>query len=540
MIRPLQPKEARLARLTDAPLDLLVVGGGITGIGIALEAAARGKNVGLVEKNDWASATSSASSRLIHGGLRYLEHGEYGLVRESCIERARLLDNAAGWVWPERFCFPTFKEGRVGRFKLAAGLGLYTLVSTPRALGLPSISGKNAVARAVPGVDTTSLTGGGFYLDGATDDSRLAIAALATALDRGAICVSRVELTGIERGARRHTANLVDRETGESHQVEARAIVLAAGPFTDRLRDVAGLDGARWVQPTRGTHLVVPREKLPIDGAVIFDSQVDGRVMFLIPWPRYTVIGTTDLDATPDDPIRATKREVRYLLDSANALVPNAALTDDDVVSTWAGLRPLLAAREAEESARSREERVDVTDRIYTIAGGKLTGFRSMAESIVNRISKDEAWGLPRSNTSKLRLRGALPQRSKRPEWSTTDTLTRDPLDIAWERRYAGLVDQVDRFCSDQAGGRRPLDAETIKGEILWATNFEDCRGTADFLFRRTDLAYGPRNVADKAMESVQVILASRLRWSERRRIADLEEVESALTRLHAWRYDPD
>lgn len=538
MIRPLLPRSARIDRLVDGDLDLLVVGGGITGIGIALEAAARGKRVGLVERGDWAQATSSASSRLIHGGLRYLEHGEFGLVRESCIERARLLDNAAGWVWPERFAFPTFKGSRIGRLKLAAALGLYTAVSTPKFLGLPRISGKRSLIKAIPKIASETLRGGGFYLDGATDDARLAIAVLGTAIERGVDAISRMEFCGLERGPRRHTAQLRDLETGQELTTTARIVVLAGGPFADGLRQTAGLDDKPWVQPTRGTHVVVPRDRLPTDGAVIFDSKVDGRVMFLIPWPRYTVIGTTDLDADPNAPVRATRAEVQYLLDSANGLAPDAALNEDDVVSTWAGLRPLLAAEAQGPSARSREERVDVTDRIYTIAGGKLTGFRSMAEGIVDRISRDDAWERNTSQTRDLRLRGSLEHRTDRPAWSKLDRDLRDPLEHAWKRRYAGLVDQVDRYCSDQVGGRRTFDPETVVGEVYWAVNFEDCRGTADFILRRTDIGYGPRDVAERAIETVQVILTSRLKWSERRRLADLKEVNDALDRLHAWRED--
>src|SRR6185503_12324060 len=160
-----------------------------------------------------------------------------------------------------------------------------------------------------------------------------------------------------------------------------RAVILAGGPFTDGLRERAGL-GRGWIRPTRGSHVLVPRERLPTDGAVIFPSPLDGRVMFLIPWPRYTVIGTTDLDTDGESPVRATLAEVRYLLASANGLVPGAELGPADVVSTWAGLRPLLAANGDSPSARSREERVEREGSIYTIAGGKLTGFRSMAERL--------------------------------------------------------------------------------------------------------------------------------------------------------------
>ncbi|MEX1023643.1 MAG: glycerol-3-phosphate dehydrogenase/oxidase [Planctomycetota bacterium] len=536
MTRPLETRGSRLARLTSAELDVLVVGGGITGIGVALEVAARGKSVGLLERGDWAGATSSASSRLIHGGLRYLEQYDFDLVRESCLERARLLDNGAGFVWPERFAFPLFRSSRVGRAKLLAGLALYTLVSLPKPLGVPRLARRSTIAEAIPGIDERELVGGGLYLDGATDDARLAIAVLATAVERGAAAVSRIELVGLERGAVQHVARLRDVETGAEHTARARAVVLAGGPFADELRSTAGLHGRPWVQPTRGSHVVVPRERLPTDGAVIFDSAVDGRVMFLIPWPRYTVIGTTDIDASATDAVAATRAEVHYLLDSANALVPAARLAEPDVVSTWAGLRPLLRADDLGPSARSREERVESEERIYTIAGGKLTGYRSMAEGLVDRIAREQIWNAPRHVTRNLRLRGALPARLGVRPWSRYADDPRDDRSIAWERRYAGLADEVDRHCGQQPRGQEPLDRETLEGEVLWAANFEDCRSTADFLLRRTDIGYGPREIAERAIPRIREQLAARLGWNEARAERDREDALAALQRLHAWK----
>ena len=534
---PSPPTRAqRFAELERRAPDVLVVGGGITGAGLALDLAARGVRVALVERDDWASATSSASSRLIHGDLRYLEQFEFGLVRDSCLERGLLLRNAAGLVWPERFVFPLHRGGPVGRLKLAAGLGLYTLVSVPRVLGLPRMHGRATVERWIPGVRSEGLRGGGSYLDGGTHDARLTLAVVLSALERGAIALSRVEALALESGTSGARVRLRDRLSGEERDLTPRAVVLAGGPFTDELRARAGL-ARGWIQPTRGTHILVSRERLPTDGAVIFPSALDGRVMFLIPWPRYTVVGTTDIDASSSAPVRASYGEVRYLLDSANALVPAAGLGEDDVVATWAGLRPLLAADEASPSARSREERVERAESIYTIAGGKLTGFRSMAEHLGSRIARDLGIGEARAHspTRTLRLHGALSVPSARPAWSALPARSTDPCAVAWSRRYAALAPALADFCQRVEEGRAELDPETLLGEVDWAARYEDCLAARDFFLRRTDLSYGPRERVETLRERVLERLAHAFAWSSTRLQDERSELARALSAMHAW-----
>jgi glycerol-3-phosphate dehydrogenase len=523
---------------------VLVAGGGITGAGIALDLALRGVDVVLAERGDWASGTSSASSRLIHGGLRYLEQLELGLVRESCRERARLLRNAAGLVWPERFHFPVFRGGG-GRAKLAAGLALYTAVSLPHPLGVPRMIGARTLGRRVPGIAADGLRGAGVYLDGATDDARLALAVVLTAMGAGATALSRCEVLALERGAGVR-ARLRDRTNGEELELDLDAAVLAGGPGIDALRARAGLPGPSWVAPTRGSHVLVPRERLPTDGAVIFASPVDGRVMFLIPWPRYTVIGTTDVEAPPaelggEEAVRATRAEVHYLLDSANGLVPGAALGEEDVAGTWAGLRPLLAS-DADPSARSREERIAVEGRVVSIAGGKLTTYRAMAEAAAERVcallDRPADRGGP---TRALALRGALGRPVARPGWSglAPNGLPdpgAEPLRIAWSRRYAALAPAVRRACTQSPGGERPLDPETLLGEVDWAVAREDALLPSDVLLRRTDAGYGPD--ADAAVGTICRRMADLLGWSDEALAAAEDDARAALARQRAWRED--
>lgn len=529
---PPPPRDERIEALTARRFDVVVVGGGITGAGVALDLTCRGLDVALIERGDWGQETSSASSRLLHGGLRYLEQYEFGLVRESCLERALLLRNAAGLAWPERFTFPLFADGRVGRLKLAAGLALYTLLSLPHPLGVPSLVGADAARRAIPGV-RDGLIGAGRYLDGATLDARLVWSVVRTAIERGAVCASRVEAVAIEHAGANtiHRANAAGVEVRiadafdsgrDLGRVRADHAVLCGGPFTESLRSLASLDG-RWLSPTRGTHIVVPRAKLPTDGAVVFSTSVDGRVMFLLPWPGHTIVGTTDVDA-PVEPRGAGERgeasapEIRYLLNSANGLVPGADLGTGDVLSAWSGLRPLLAAPGEDPSARSREERVETEGSITTIAGGKLTGFRAMAEKLGSALATDFA-RRPNARGRRLVTRGASPTRDLR-LWGAVDAPVRRPTWSSAEpdadgRRRAALESRCGRFAAaarraEREGpfaDREPLDPATHWSDLVWAARFEDALEPADVFVRRTDLGYTRPDVAERCTDEVDALL---------------------------------
>jgi glycerol-3-phosphate dehydrogenase len=520
---------------------VLVVGGGITGAGLALDLRLRGLEVALVERGDWANATSSASSRLIHGGLRYLELGDYALVRDSCLERALLLELAAGLVWPEQFLYALRRGESPGRVRLAAGLALYTALSLPRPLGVARLIGAAAALRRVPQLERAGLLGGGSYLDGATHDARLALAVVASASAAGACCVSRVELLELEQGSSGVRAHVRDVLGERSFALGARACVLAGGPSTEELRARAGLTGA-WIQPTRGAHIAVPRERLPTDGAVILRSAVDGRVLFLLPWPEHTVIGTTDLDAPAGETPRATRAEVRYLLDSANGLAPGAALNEADVCTSWAGLRPLLAAYGQAPSQRSREERVEREGSLYTIAGGKLTGYRSMAERLGARIARELGRGQAQAHspTRTHRLWGALAQRVARPAWSALDARgqpRRASEHELLEQRYGSFAGEL--AARRAASAAAPLALGAHASDLRWSVEREDCLRLADFLWRRCDLGHAPRAQLEPLLPRLADELAALLGSSAAERSLGLAEAREQLERAHAWRLDP-
>ena len=336
-----------LDALGRAPFDVLVIGGGITGTGVARDAALRGLRVALVERDDFASGTSSRSSRLVHGGVRYLEHGEFHLVFESSRERRILLRIAPHLVRPLPFVWPVYERARIPAWKLQAGLFLYDLLSLFRNVGRAQRLTPSALAALEPKVRRDGLVGGARYYDAATDDARLTIANAQGAAAAGGVMLNHVEAHEliVEQGTVRG-AVVRDRPTGRCITVRAAAVINAAGPWSDTIRRLAVPATESGVRGTKGVHVSVPRARVGNHEALTLLSPVDGRVMFVLPaGDAFTIIGTTDTDYRGAlDLVRATADDVDYLLRSANAFFPDARLEGSDVVSAWAGVRPLVSS----------------------------------------------------------------------------------------------------------------------------------------------------------------------------------------------------
>lgn len=371
--------------------DVLVVGGGITGAGAARDAAGRGLRTALVEAGDFARGTSSLSSRLVHGGLRYLETLDLRLVFEASAERRRLLTLAPHLVHPQPFLFPVFAKGTVGFRKLQAGMWLYDALSLFRNIARHRMLSATATREAEPGLRGRDLKGAALYYDAAVDDARLTLANARGAHEAGAAVVPHAEIVGFgpeEAGARK--VRIRDRASGATVETTARVVLNATGPWSDAVRRMADPAAAPRLRPTKGVHILVRRERLGNRHAITFPSPVDGRVMFVLPWGDFAYVGTTDTDFRGDPAdVRADAADVRYLLDSANGIFPGAGLTAADVRSTWAGLRPLLAPASAVgESATSREHDIWWDAGLLNIAGGKLTTYRVMAAEVVDAAAK--------------------------------------------------------------------------------------------------------------------------------------------------------
>jgi glycerol-3-phosphate dehydrogenase len=376
-----------MRELFDRNFDVLVIGGGITGCGVARDAAMRGLSVALVERDDFASGTSGRSSRLIHGGIRYLEQGRLHLVYESIRERQILLTIAPHLVKPLAFTWPIYSGARIGRLKLSVGLALYQLMALGRS-HRPSLLGVRKTLEREPSLQTKRLKGGAVYYDAATDDCRLTVATAIAAADSGAVVVNHVRATQVLRdGGRAIGAEVKSRHTDEAGEVRARVIVNATGVWQNTGN---AIDRGARSRGSKGVHIAVPRERIGNRDAITMISSVDGRVMFCIPAGTQAIIGTTDTwtDESPED-VHASTADVDYLLRSANSYFPEARLTFDDVVSAWAGIRPLVATQSNNPTSASREHSI-VTDKsgVVSVTGGKLTTYRSMAAEVVDRVQQ--------------------------------------------------------------------------------------------------------------------------------------------------------
>lgn len=364
------------AALESRVFDVLVIGGGITGAGIARDAAMRGLSVALVEKADWANGTSSKSSRLIHGGIRYLERGQIKLVRESVRERETLLRIAPHLVKPLEFTWPVYRGARLPKWRLRVGLTLYDLLASKRGVSGHHSLDVSEVLEKEPCLRRDGLAGGASYFDAATDDAGLTRANVVSATQHGAIAVNhaRVEST-TTTGGRVDGALVRDMVGDGTIRVSAKVVVSATGPWQ--------------AKGTKGSHIILPRSRVGNHSAVTMTSPDDGRVMFVLPSGENTVVGTTDIYTaeTPDD-VNASDAEIAYLLRAASAYFPDASLKPDDVVGTWAGIRPLATTPAGTKpSSISREHRISRDKAgVIVVTGGKLTTYRAMAAEVVNHI----------------------------------------------------------------------------------------------------------------------------------------------------------
>jgi glycerol-3-phosphate dehydrogenase len=532
----------RLSDLDDSALDLLVIGGGITGAGIARDAAMRGISTVLVEAEDLAAGTSSRSSRLIHGGLRYLEQGNISLVREALHERAILLRIAPHLVRSIPFIFPLHEGDRLPRWKLGAGLVAYELLAGFRNVRRPRILGKRGVLQREPLLRERALTGGALYGDAQCDDARLVIATARSAVDHGATVLTHTRVTGLlDGGGRLSGASLEDRLSGARREVRATLVLNATGPWTDQLRQMEDPSAAPMLRLTRGTHVVVPRERVGHRHAITFLSPIDGRVMFILPWNDLTYIGTTDTDYAADpSAVAATRNDVVYLLRSANALFPAARLTEDDVRSTWAGLRPLLAQDGSQTpSAVSREHAlVEGTRGMITIAGGKLTTYRAMAAEAVDLVAARLKRKLGRALTDVIPLPGGNaadlePFRARGAPLGLPSAVS-DRLVDRYGTECAGIhnLGMKNRTLFDRLHPTHPA----IEAEVLHAVRREMALTVGDVMVRRLHLYHETRDHGLRATERVAQLMAAELGWSAERSRDEVTAYRMYVAEGEKWR----
>ncbi len=527
----LSSQRATLAQLAAEPADILVIGGGITGAGVARDAAMRGLRVVLVDQSDLGSGTSSRSSRLVHGGLRYLETGDLRLVLEANRERRILLRIAPHLVWPLPFVFPLHRGDRLSLWRLNAGMWLYDLLALFRNVRMHRMLGKRAMLEVEPMLRERGLRGGARFYDAQCDDARLVLATARSAIHHGALVANYAAVASLERTAGRVVgAQIEDRLTGGRATIRASVVVNATGPWADRLRTMEDAGASRLLQPTKGVHILVDRNRLDHRDGIIFLSPIDGRVLFILPWRDLSYIGTTDTDTDESpDQLQVTPEEMTYLLRSANARFPNARLGLEDVRGAWAGLRPLLADTvAATTSGRSREHAiVQGSGGMITVVGGKLTTYRSMAKEVVDRAVRD------------LRFREGRP----RPHETDTDEepLPGGETDDFAEFRARGLelgvvpesVEHLIRHYGTEAAGIYNLGAgdrrllrrllpphPAIEAEVMHAVRRELAQTVEDVMVRRLHLYFEHAGRGVAAATRVAELMGQEHGWDQAR-IAD-------------------
>ncbi|HEV2758123.1 MAG TPA: glycerol-3-phosphate dehydrogenase/oxidase [Acidimicrobiales bacterium] len=495
-------RDIAIERLRAESFDVLVIGGGITGAGVALDAAARGMRTALVERDDFGSGTSSRSSKLVHGGLRYLSQGDYRLVSQALAERQRLLRNAPHLVRPVPFLYPSY--GSRARMRgVSSALWLYDLVGGFRIGKLHRrLSTEDALAHT-PSLRTDGLVGAHLFLDAQADDARLTLAVLRTAvLDHRAVAANHVPVTRLLRRADGRVAGASVDVDGQEVEVRASVVVNAGGVWADTL---AG-DGPATIRPAKGAHITVLADRIQTDVALVLTVPSDGRSIFVVPWASTgrTYVGTTDTDYDgPLDHPTCTAEDITYLLDAVNAAL-TTALTPGDVVGTWAGLRPLVSGAPNQRSADlSRRHRVTRgPDGVVSIAGGKLTTYRAMAADTVDAV--EVALGRPHrmSPTSALALRGAAEGGGA-------------PDHLAG--RYGSEIRVIHAMTAADPTLAEPLvpTLPYLRAEAVYAARYEMARTLDDVLARRTRSLILARDASAAAAADVARLLAGELGWDD-------------------------
>jgi len=517
-------------RMGETEYDLLVIGGGITGAGIMLDAASRGLKVALVEKGDFASGTSSRSTKLIHGGLRYLKQFDFWLVHEVGSERAIVHRLAPHLVVPEKMLLPLVEGGSYGKWLTSFGLKIYDLLAHVDGDDQREMLEKEEALEKEPLLPTERLIGAGYYAEYRTDDARLTVEIVKKAREYGAEPLNYCEASGFIKDSQGRVQGIKARDvTGDREfEIHSRIVVNAAGPWVDELRAEDGSLRVKRLYLTKGVHVVVPWEKCPVKQSVYFDIP-DGRMMFAIPRGNVTYLGTTDTPYEADkDQVYTDIPDATYLIAATNQMFPDIELTPSDIESSWAGLRPLIYEEGKSASELSRRDEIFVSDSgLISIAGGKLTGYRKMAERVVNKVAnrlKSEAGrNLPHCHTDDIPLGGY-------------DGFTDYREVQAYSKEFSGLVEAEGLPMSEveylvhnyglqsqeiwaayrelKAGGETAEEA-LLLAELRFCLDKEAVLSPADFFIRRTGRLYFRIHSVRAYLDTVVSHMTTYFGWSE-------------------------
>jgi len=490
-------RQNNITDLKGSEFDLLIIGGGITGAGIALDAASRGMKVALIEKNDFASGTSSKSTKLIHGGLRYLKQFDFWLVKEVGTERAIVHKLAPHLVVPEKMILPLIDGGTYGSWLTSIGLKVYDILAAVEGEDQRKMLDKKEALEKEPLLPESILNGAGYYAEYRTDDARLTIEILKTALNYKANILNYVEAKEfIYEEDRVAGAKVKDSISGDNFSIKAKYVVNSCGPWVDELRQINHSKIGKRLHLTKGVHLVIAHEKLPVKQSVYFDVP-DGRMMFAIPRGKVTYFGTTDTNYQKDkNNVNTNLVDATYLISAVNNMFPNISISIDDVKSSWAGLRPLIHEEGKSASELSRKDEIFVSDtELISIAGGKLTGYRKMAERIVDLVCKKYLRRFDQEfdeiKTKNIVLSGGTFQNYDEVK-SYTDAIQNRIAEVDFDRKHAEylvhnygkqtdiILQKFDDLMHDN------MQEKMIKAEVWFAINYEMAGNPTDFFMRRT------------------------------------------------------
>lgn len=483
-----------LSEVSQQNYDLLIIGGGITGAGVARDAASRGMKVFLCEAQDFAVGTSSRSSKLVHGGIRYLENLEFGLVHEALTERTLLLEMAPHMVHPLRFLLPVYKSSRVGLLKMELGMILYDLLSLFEAPKLHELFLKKGTQNAEPLLQPDNLVGSVVYSDAFMEDDRLVIETLRSAHSLGAQCVNYTSVDSVQETAHGIQTQITDKIKNQKYTIDAKHVVCALGPWTDISGQKLLKDWKPVLRPTKGVHLVFERNRIPVERGIVM--AVEQRIVFVIPRGNIVIVGTTDTDFRADPAsVLVDKADVEYLLQTTNTYFPSLHLRPEDVISCYAGVRPLVRDDSSSEGKTSREHAIyKHTDQVTLVAGGKYTTYRAMAEEIVDtvleRLPFEQKMSFRPSNTKNPLNPLATKERIQRFQAHMEKYASEFGVSVSDVEYLVGrhgeeaveILNSIRQFSEDAP------EVALWKAELKFSFDHEMCYNLEDFYWRRSPL----------------------------------------------------
>ena len=528
-------REDHVNALKNNDFDMLIIGGGATGAGVALDAASRGLKTALVERDDFAAGTSSRSTKLIHGGVRYLEAAvkhfdrtQFNLVRDALKERAILLEIAPHLARPIPLVTPIYNLLEVPY--VMTGLKLYDWLAGKANLTPSRFVDAHEALNRFPMLKAEGLRGGVIYYDGQFDDARMNVSIALTAAEQGAKVANHVEVTDLlKENGRVSGAWLRDTLTGDTFEVAAKVVVNATGPFADKVRQMDDPDAKPMLSASSGVHIVLDERFSPPETGLLIPETEDGRVLFLLPWLGHTLVGTTDQPADIQPNPKADEDDVEYILRHIHRYF-SIPVDRSDVKATWSGLRPLVSDPNAADTAKlSRDHVINISDsKLLTIAGGKWTTYRKMALDTVNEAQKlGDLGGADEPKTAKIKLVGGEAYSASAAGQLQEDYGLESDVASYLNRAYGDRAPKLADLAQNGLGERLVPGHHYLNAEVVYGAREEAARSTVDILARRTRLSFLDTEATSNAIPKVSKLLAEELGWDDEKVAADQEEARA-------------